>query len=57
MTTPSFHATQVHGFAGYILLHDREDGGRRLAEKLAHYRGAAPRPPGPRARRVRSWRH
>jgi len=34
----SFHATAVHPFANFIRLQDREDGGRRLAEKLKEYK-------------------
>jgi putative phosphoribosyl transferase len=35
----AFRSTAVHSFANYILLQDREDGGRRLAEKLSQYSG------------------
>jgi putative phosphoribosyl transferase len=35
----SFHPTAVHSFAKYILLRDREDGGRQLAHRLSAYKG------------------
>jgi putative phosphoribosyl transferase len=35
----SFHATAVHSFANYLILQDREDGGRQLAQRLSQYKG------------------